>query len=86
MAEPVSCCVPDSYCGRVDTSYAGVHVLDVTWGRTLHNAAGQLGLVVESELAETDCPSGGVICTTLRAASPWTHSSTALEVGEQPAA
>jgi hypothetical protein len=54
-------------------------------GPTNSREPGRLRLVVESELAETDCPSGGVICTTLRAASPWTHSSTALEVGEQPA-
>jgi hypothetical protein len=64
----------------------GVHVLHVTWREPSTTLPGRLRLVVESELAETDCPSGGVICTTLRAASPWTHSSTALEVGEQPAA
>jgi hypothetical protein len=61
----------------------GVHVPDMTWREPPQ--------LEESELAETGCPSGGVIaadkiCTTLRAASPWTHSSTALEVGEQPAA
>jgi hypothetical protein len=68
-----------------------VHVLDVTWREPSTTLPGRLQLVVESELAETGCPSGGVItadkiCTTLRAASPWTHSSTPLEVGEQPAA
>jgi hypothetical protein len=31
MAEPMSCCVPGSDCGRVDTSCAGVHVPDMTW-------------------------------------------------------
>jgi len=68
-----------------------VHVLDVTWREPSTTLPGRLRLVVESELAETGCPSGGVIavdkiCTTLRVASSWTHSSTALEVGEQPAA
>jgi hypothetical protein len=74
---------PCSHAGRARAGY--------DLARTSTTLPGRLRLVEESELAETGCPSGGVIaadkiCTTLRAASPWTHSSTALEVGEQPAA
>ena len=71
MAEPTSCCVPGSYCGCVDTLFIcrALHVLDVTWREPSTTLPGRLRLVVESELAETDCPSGGVICTTLRGES-----------------
>jgi hypothetical protein len=92
MAEPTSCCVPGSHCGRVDTLFTcRACTCRMCLARTSTTLPGRLRLVEESELAETGCPSGGVIaadkiCTTLRAASPWTLSSTALEVGEQPAA
>jgi transposase len=63
MAEPTSCCVePGGYCARVDTLFnlPGVHVLDLCWQEGRGRLPAGLGLIVETDSAETGCPGCGV--------------------------
>jgi hypothetical protein len=66
MAEPTLCCVrAGSYCARVDILFnlPGVHVLEVTWRKRSGRIPAGLGLLVETDPAETGCPGCGVIAT-----------------------
>jgi hypothetical protein len=62
---------PGGYCAHTDTMFImpSVHVLDAAWRDCSSKVAAGLRLTVESDPAETGCPSCGVIAVGHRRAA-----------------
>ena len=62
MTELTSCCLEVTARVGILFNLPGVHVLEVIWRERPRRIAG-LGLLVETDLAETGCPGCGVTAT-----------------------